>query len=145
MVDETATLPVWLRSNVNTYITFLIAPISSPAILGMPWIIDHDGKINTVDWTLELSFGKIRAALPCARGLQNEQPECSFISSINLATYKEIIALEEANEIAHLEIIEFADKILQINEVGSTAKAVMDACTLALIKHWKDVFCYASS
>ncbi|KAJ1785212.1 hypothetical protein LPJ59_006197, partial [Coemansia sp. RSA 2399] len=140
MVDETATLPVRLRSNVNTYITFLVAPISSPAILGMPWIIDHDGKINTVDWMLELSFGKIRAVLPCARGLQNEQPERSFISSINLAMYEEIIALEEANEIAHLEIIEFADKILQINEVRSTAKAVTDARTLALIKRWKDVF-----
>ncbi|KAJ1889429.1 hypothetical protein LPJ81_006133, partial [Coemansia sp. IMI 209127] len=52
--------------------------------------------------------------------------------------YEEIIALEEANEIAHLEIIEFADKILQINEVRSTAKAVTDARTLALIKRWKD-------
>ena len=133
-VDETATLPVWLRSNVNTYIMFLVAPISLLTILGMPWIIDHDGKINTVDWMLELSFGKIRAVLPCTRELQNEQSEHSFVSSINLAMYKEIIALEEVNEIANLEIVEFADKILQINEVGSTAKAVTDAHTLMLIK-----------
>ncbi|KAJ1907111.1 hypothetical protein LPJ81_000970, partial [Coemansia sp. IMI 209127] len=138
MVTEVTRLLVRLSNKICITMRFIVTPISAPAIIGLPWIHQQKGRIDTDSWSLHLAFGKLETQLPCGHGFP-ENDDDESCDNIILATLDELDVWDRNGEISDVMMVNLSEGGIYINETNSTAQT-MEAEMGEILEHWGDVF-----
>ena len=62
---HTARVTAKLARAIQVELEFYVVPISSDAIVGLPWLRDHDGDVHTAQHQITVTIGRRRVTLNC--------------------------------------------------------------------------------